>query len=82
MAPSPTRALSRARLPATGALEECGPICRGLNATRHRSPHHRRIFAIVDLPNNPLAFQGLRSDPCDDRAERGTKENDYDDFHD
>jgi hypothetical protein len=35
---------------------------------------HRQFFAIVDLLHNPLAFQALPSDPCDDRAERGTKE--------
>jgi hypothetical protein len=30
---------------------------------------HRQFFAIVDLLNNPLAFQALRSDRWDGRAE-------------
>jgi len=46
-----------------------------------RRGRHRQPFAIADLPHNCLAFQALQSDPCHDRAERGTKENDYDDFH-
>jgi hypothetical protein len=42
---------------------------------------HRQPFAIVDFLNNCLAFQALPSDWCVDRGERGTKDNDYDDFH-
>jgi hypothetical protein len=38
---------------------------------------HRQSSASVDFPDNCLAFQALQSDGCDDRAERGTKENDF-----
>src|ERR1019366_7723404 len=35
---------------------------------------HRRTFAIVDIVQNCLAFPVVRSDPCHDRAARGTKD--------
>jgi hypothetical protein len=38
-------------------------------------PDIAQPFAIVDLLRNYLAFEVLQSDPCDDRAERGTEEN-------
>jgi hypothetical protein len=53
-----------------------------LGSSAYFAGRHRQPFAIFDLPNNCLAFQAGRSDPCDDRAERGTKENDYDDLYD
>src|SRR5580704_8010029 len=46
-----------------------------------RPSPNRLSFALVDFVQNCLAFQAVSSDPCDGRAERGTKENDYDDFH-
>jgi hypothetical protein len=37
-----------------------------------RSRHHRRLFAAVVLFQKCLAFSALLSDPCVDRAARGT----------
>jgi hypothetical protein len=34
---------------------------------------HRQSFAIVGFLHNCLAFPAVRSDPCDDREERGKK---------
>jgi len=42
---------------------------------------HRHPFAIVNLFQSCLAFAAVRSDPCHDRAARGTKDNNDDDFH-
>jgi hypothetical protein len=43
---------------------------------------HRRSFATADLFQESLYFQAFQRDSCDDHAERGTKEKDYDDIHD
>ena len=43
---------------------------------------HRPSFATVDSFQNSLACVARRSDECRDRAERGTKENDYADVYD
>src|ERR1039458_2174862 len=42
------------------------------------SPFHR----LPRFPQNSLACVRNRSDPCDDRAERGTKEKDHEDVYD
>ena len=45
-------------------------------------PHIASSSPASICPYNCLAFQADRSDPCGDRAERGTQENDYDDVYD
>jgi hypothetical protein len=43
---------------------------------------HRHPFAMVNIMRNGLAFPGVRSDSCVDRATRGTKDHHDDDFYD
>src|SRR5580704_8122219 len=62
---------------------DLGYICasRHLPQAATRPSPHRQSFASVDSFQNSLACAPKRSDECRDRAERGTKENDYPEFH-
>src|ERR1035437_7345594 len=71
----------RPNFPPGGFISPPFPPCWPFR-TAASPPPHRESFASVDFLHNSLAFQALRSDPCDDRAERGTKENDYEDTYD
>src|SRR6202171_5770982 len=55
--------------------------CQLMPNGRNYGGGHRPSFANVDSFQNSLACVAHRSDECRDRAERGTKENDYADFH-